>query len=136
MADIAIKMGVNAPADDVDGILRILDFIYQQDPEKDDQPFSFAAYEEDFSDGAIGVLASMSVILNYKGKDGMDKTYTAHILMAFERTNKDGKPAFSVVISPLARKLIRIIYEQRDREENEEERSRYVQLKAEEFGLE
>lgn len=86
MADIAIKMGVNAPSDDVNGVLRVLDYIYQQDPDTDDQPFSFGAFEENFSDGAIGVLASMSVILNYKGKDGTDKTYTEHILKSFERT--------------------------------------------------
>ena len=135
MADIAIKMGVNAPSDDVNGVLRVLDYIYQQDPDTDDQPFSFGAYEEDFSDGAIGVLASMSVILNYKGKDGTDKTFTEHILKGFERTVEDGKPAFSVVIPPFGRKLIRVIYEQRNREDNEEERSRYVQQKAEEFGL-
>lgn len=47
----------------------------------------------------------------------------------------DDKPAFSVVVLPLSRKLIRVIYEQRNREGNEEERSRYVQQKAEEFGL-
>ena len=135
MADIAIKMGVNAPSDDVNGVLRVLDYIYQQDPDTDDQPFRFGAYEEDFSDGAIGVLASMSVILNYKGKDGTDKTFTEHILKGFERTVEDGKPAFSVVIPPFGRKLIRVIYEQRNREDNEEERSRYVQQKAEEFGL-
>lgn len=135
MADIAIKMGVNAPSDDVNGVLRVLEYIYQQDPDTDDQPFSFGAYEDDFSDGAIGVLASMSVILNYKGKDGTDKTYTEHILKGFERTVEDGKPVFFVVVSPIGRKLIRIIYEQRNREENEEVRSRYVQKKAEEFGL-
>ena len=136
MADISMKMGVNAPSADVNGVLSVLDYIYQQEPETDDQPFSFGAYEEDFSDGAIGVLASMSVILKYKGKDGTDKTYTEHILQGFERTVENGKAAFSVVIPPLGRKLVRIIYEQRNREDNEEERSRYVQQQAEELGLE
>lgn len=28
MADIAIKLGVNAPSDDVNGVLRMLDFIH------------------------------------------------------------------------------------------------------------
>ena len=135
MADIAIKMGVNAPGNDVDGVLKVLDYIYQQNPETDNQPFRFGAYEEDFSDGAIGVLASMSVILNYTGKDGADKVFTEHILQGFERTIEDGKAAFSVVISPMGRKLIRIIYEQRNREDNEEERSKYVQVMADELGL-
>lgn len=136
MADIAIKMGVNAPSDDVEGVLKVLNFIYQQDPSEDDQPFRFSAYEENFSDGAIGVLASMSFLLNYTGKDGTDKQYVSHLLQSFLRTIEDEKPAFSVVIPPHSRKLIRIIYEQREREENEEERSRCVQRMAEEFGLE
>ena len=135
MADIAIKMGVNAPSSDVDEVLRILGFIYQQNPKTDNQPFRFGAYEDDFSDGAIGVLASMSVILTYIGKDGSEKTFTEHILQGFERTVEDKKPAFSVVISPMGRKLIRAIYEQRNLEENEVERSNYVQKMVEEFGL-
>ena len=53
MADIVIKMGVNAPTSDVDGVLKVLNYIYQQDPTDDDQPFRFSAYEENFSDGAI-----------------------------------------------------------------------------------
>ncbi len=136
MADIVIKMGVNAPKDDVDGVLRILDYIYQQDPANDDQPFSFGANEEDFSDGAIGVLASMSFILNYTGKDGADKQYVSHLLQYFERTSENGKPTFNLLIPPHSRKLIRIIYEQRNREESEEERSRCVQQMAEALGLE
>lgn len=39
------------------------------------------------------------------------------------------------IIPAHSRKLILIIYEQREREENEEERSRCVQKMAEEFGL-
>lgn len=135
MADIVIKMGVNAPTSDVDGVLKVLNYIYQQDPTDDDQPFRFSAYEENFSDGAIGVLASMSFLLNYTGIDGTEKQYVSHLLQSFSRTIEDEKPAFSVVIPPRSRKLIRIIYEQREREENEEERSRCVQKMAEEFGL-
>lgn len=52
MADIAIKMGVNAPPDDVEGVLKVLNFIYEQDPSEDGHPFRFSAYEENFSDGA------------------------------------------------------------------------------------
>ena len=135
MADIAIRMGVNAPSDDVEGVLKVLNYIYEQNPEDDDQPFRFSAYEENFSDGAIGVLASMSFILNYTGKDGDEKQYVSHLLQSFSRIIEDEKPAFSVIIPPRSRKLIRIIYEQREREENEEERSRCVQEMAEEFGL-
>lgn len=136
MADIAIKMGVNAPPDDVEGVLKVLNFIYEQDPSEDGHPFRFSAYEENFSDGAIGVLASMSFLLNYTAKDGTDKQYVSPLLQSFSRTMEDEKPAFSVVIPARSRKLIRIIYEQREREENEEERSRCVQRMAEEFGLE
>ena len=136
MADIAIRMGVNAPSDDVEGVLKVLNYIYEQNPEDDDQPFRFSAYEENFSDGAIGVLASMSFILNYTGKDGDEKQYVSHLLQSFSRIIEDEKPAFSVIIPPRSRKLIRIIYEQREREENEEERSRCVQEMAEKFGLE
>ena len=75
MADIAIKIGVNAPSNDVEGVLKVLNIIYDQDPAEDEQPFQFSAYEEDFSDGAIGVLASMSFLLNYTGKDGTDKGF-------------------------------------------------------------
>ena len=135
MADIVIKMGVNAPSDDVNGVLRVLDYIYQQNPEEDELPFSFSAYEENFSDSAIGILASMSFILNYTGKDGTDKQYISPLLRRFERTVEDGKPAFSVAIPSRSRKLIRIIYEQRDREDNDAERSRCVQQMAEAFGL-
>ena len=135
MADIVIKMGVNAPEDDVDSVLRVLDYIYRQDPQSDNQPFCFRAYEEDFSDSAIGIIASMSFILNYTGKDGSEKQYISPLLQSFERTAENGKPAFSVVIPPRSRRLIRILHEQRDREGNEEERSRCVQQMAETFGL-
>ena len=68
-------------------------------------------------------------------ENGSEKQYVSHLLQSFSRTIEDEKPAFSVVIPPRSRKLIRIIYEQREREENEEERSRCVQEMAEEFGL-
>ena len=136
MADIAIKMGVNAPADDVNGVLSVLNYIHQQNSVDDNNPFIFQTFEDDFSDGAIGVLASMSVIINYDGLDGISKSHTEHILQSFERVIIDEKRAFSVVISPLGRKLVDIIYEQRDREGNEDERSRFVQSKVAELGLE
>ena len=85
MAEIVVKMGVNAPGDDVDDVLKVLDYIYQQDPSTDDSPFSFSAYEEDFSDGAVGVLASMTFILNYLNESGEKKQYISHVLKSFER---------------------------------------------------
>ena len=110
--------------------------IYEHDPSEDGQPFCFSAYEKNFSDGAIGVLASMSFLLNYTAKDGTDKQYVSHLIQSFSRTMEDEKPVFSIVIPARSRKLIRIIYEQREREENEAERSRCVQRMAEEFDLE
>jgi len=135
MADIAIKMGVNAPADDVNGVMRIFEYIYQQPVASDDNPFTFNAFAEDFSDGAIGVLASMCFILNYKASDGSDKEYVSHVMQSFERNTQDGKPAFSVKISPNSRKLLRVIFEQRNREGNEAERSAFVQKAAETMNL-
>ena len=135
MADIAIKMGVNAPANDVNGVMSIFDYIYQQPVDTDDYPFTFNAFADDFSDGAIGVLASMSFILNYKAPDGSDKEYISHVMEKFERNIQEGKPAFTVTISPNSRKLLRIIFEQRNREDNEEQRSDYVQKAAEAMNL-
>ena len=135
MAEIVIKMGVNAPADQVKGVLNALEYIYEQTPEYTKEPLCFQTYEEDFTDGGIGVLASMSIILKYKGIDGKDKEYYAHVMKAFQRITADDKPAFDVIIPAGARNLLRIVYEQRKREDNEEERSRYVQEQAELMGL-
>lgn len=135
MAEIMIKMGVNAPSDQTGIVLKVLEHIYEQTPDMVDSPFRFSAYEEDFSYSAIGVMASMSFILKYKGKDGETKEYTAPLLNAFQRTIEDEKPALDIIISAGARNLLRIVYEQRAREDNEEERSRFVQDKAEELGL-
>ena len=135
MADIAIKMGVDGPGNEVNRVLRIFEIVDESDA-PEEAPFVFGAYEEDFSDSAIGLLSSMSVILNYTGADGEEKTFTEHILQAFERyTEKDGRAACQIVISPIGRKLIRFIFGQRDRESDEEGRSRFVQQMAEELGL-
>jgi len=40
MADIAIKMGVNAPPSDVDGVMRVLSYISQSSTESDEVPFT------------------------------------------------------------------------------------------------
>ena len=135
MADISIKMGVNAPDDDVDGIMSIFNYIYQQPEETDNVDFVFEAYEDDFSDGAVGVLASMMFILNYLNADGEKKQYTAHVLKSFERTKIEGEDAVRVIIPSDSRKLLRMIFKQRDLEGNEEERSQYIQKMTEEYGF-
>ena len=135
MADVAIKMGVDGPGNEVNRVLRIFEIIDEYDA-PEDSPFVFAAYETDFSDSAIGILSSMSVILNYTGAGGEERTFTDHILQAFERyTEEDGKAACQIVISPIGRKLVSLVFGQRDRERDEDERSRYVQRFAEEVGL-
>ena len=135
MADIAINMGVNGPGNEVNRVLRVFEIVDESDA-PEEAPFVLRAYEEDFSDSAIGLLSSMSVILNYTGADGKDKTFTEHILQAFERyTEDDGRVACQIVVSSIGRKLIRFVFGQRDRESDEEERSRYVQEMAEELGL-
>ena len=135
MADVTIKMGVDRPGSEVNRVLRILEVVGGSDA-PEDSPFVFAAYETDFSDSAIGLLSGMSVVLNYTGADGEEKAFAGHILQAFERyTEEDGKPACQIAISPIGRKLIRLVLGQRDRESDEEERSRFVQQMAEELGL-
>ena len=135
MADIAINMGVNGPGNEVNRVLRVFGIVDESDA-PEEAPFVLRAYEEDFSDSAIGLLSSMSVILNYTGADGKDKTFTEHILQAFERyTEDDGRAACQIVVSSVGRKLIRFVFGLRDRESDEEERSRYVQEMAEELGL-
>ncbi|MBE5807028.1 MAG: hypothetical protein E7317_01635 [Clostridiales bacterium] len=135
MAEILIKMGVNAPSNQVKGVLATLEYIYEKTPENTDVPMRFQAFEKDFTDSAIGVLASMSIILRYEGADSTEKEYIAHVMQSFRRTIIDGESAFDVIIPAGARNLLRIVYEQRKREDNDEERSRYVQQQAEEMGF-
>lgn len=46
---------------------------------------------------------------------------------AFERCAEEGgRPACQIVISPIGRKLVNLVFDQRDRESNDEERSRFV----------
>lgn len=57
-------------------------------------------------------------------------------VQVFERcTEEDGEPACQIVISPIGRKLVNLVFDQRDRESNDEERSRFVQWFAEDLGL-
>lgn len=57
-------------------------------------------------------------------------------VQAFGRcTEEDGEPACQIVISPIGRKLVNLVFDQRDRESSDEERSRFVQWFAEDLGL-
>ncbi len=135
MADISIKMGVNGPEDDVDGVMSIFNYIYQQPAETDEVDFVFEAYEEDFSDGAVGVLASMTFILNYLNAAGEKKQYISHVLKSFERIKIEGKDAVRVIIPSESRKLLRMIFMQRDVVDNDEVRSQFIQQMAEQYGF-
>ncbi len=135
MADIAIKMGVNAPDDDVDGVMSVFNYIYQQPEKTDEVDFVFEAFEDDFSDGAVGVLSSMTFILNYLNAAGEKKQYISHVLRSFERITVEGKNAVRIIIPAQSRKLLRMIFMQRDVEGSDEERSRFIQQKAEEYGF-
>ena len=135
MADISIKMGVNGPEDDVDGVMSIFNYIYQQPADTDEVDFIFEAYEEDFSDGAVGVLASMTFILNYLNAAGEKKQYISHVLKSFERIKIEGKDAVRVIIPSESRKLLRMIFMQRDVVDNDEVRSQFIQQMAEQYGF-
>ena len=135
MADIAIQMGVNGPEDDVDGIMSIFNYVYQQDPKTDDVDFVFEALEDDFSNGAVGILSSMTFILNYIGSDSTKKTYISPVLRSFERITIEGKNAVRVIIPAQSRKLLRLIFEQRDFKGDEKALSDFIQSKAEGYGF-
>ena len=135
MADIAIKMGVNGPDDDVDGVMSIFNYIYQQPEETDEVDFVFEAFEDDFSDGAVGVLASMTFILNYLNAAGEKKQFISHVPRSFERITVDGKDAVRIIIPSQSRKLLRMIFMQRDVEGSDEERSQFIQQMAEKYGF-
>lgn len=57
-------------------------------------------------------------------------------VQAFERCAEEGgRPACQIVISPIGRKLVNLVFDQRDRESSDEERSRFAQWFAEDLGL-
>ena len=98
--DIAIKIGVYTPSDNVEGVSRFcISYMSRIHPKTMSLSVS-AHYEENFSEGAIGVLASMSFLLNDTAKDGTDKQYVSPLLQSFSRTVEDEKPAFSVGFIP------------------------------------
>ena len=134
MADLHIKMGVNAPAEDVNGVLKVLDYISKFPPEVD-RPIRMKAYAEDLSDGAIGVLASMSIVIEFNTMSGQKKTVAEHVIHSFIHIIVDEQPAYEITVTPLAKKLIKLVYAQREYESDESKRAAFIQMQAEELGL-
>lgn len=134
MLDLCIKMGVQAPEQDVYDVLKVLDYI-AQNHSKVDKPLRMQAYARDISDGAIGALASMSVIIKFKDRAGQEKTVTEHVIDGFSRAVVDSQPAYDISFTSLAQQLVGIVYEQRDHEGNPSDRAAFIQKKAEELKL-
>lgn len=134
MADLCIKMGVQAPGQDVNDVLKVLDYIAQNHSEAY-KPLRMQAYARDMSDGAIGVLASMSIIIKFNDRAGQEKTVTEHVIDGLSRTVVDSQPAYDISFTPLAQQLVGIVYEQRDQKGDPSDRAAFIQKKAEELGL-
>ena len=134
MAELCIKMGVQAPGQDVNDVLKVLDYISQNYFEAS-QPLRMQAYATDMSDGAIGVLSGMSIIMKFIDTDGREKIVNEHVISGFSRVIVDGKPAYEISFTALAQKLIAIVYEQREHEGDQADRAAFIQKKAEELGL-
>ena len=128
MADLFIKMGVNAPSSDVDDVMKALGYIYEQ--EIIDKQIVMQAYTTDFSDGAIGVISSMSITLKYD-EDMETKEITEYVICSFKRfINEEEKMICEMTISPIAHKLVWLVFEQRKHEANENEREQFLQKQA------
>ena len=134
MTDLRIKMGVQAPGKDVNDVLKMLDYI-SQNYSNAENPLRMQAYARDLSDGAVGVLASMSVIFDFDSTYGQQKTVEEHILNSFARLVVEGQPIYEIVVTPLAQELISLVYEQREYEGKPKERAVFLRKKAEELGL-
>ena len=93
------------------------------------------AYAADISDGAIGVLASMSIVIEFNTASGQNRTVTEHVICGFTRITVDEQPAYEILVTSLAKKLIKIVYEQRDHEGDESKRAAFIQMWAEKLGL-
>ena len=134
MADLLIKMGVNAPSDDINDIMKILDYAYAQ---KDStKRIVMQMYATDLSDGAVGVISSMTISLKYADDNGEEKHITEHIIDSFKRfINDENRLVYEIIISELSHQLIYLVFEQRKYECNEEDRSRYIQERAKELGI-
>ena len=134
MAELCIKMGVQAPGRDVNDVLKVLDYISQNYAEAT-QDLRIQAYAADMSDGAIGVLSSMSINMEFNDTDGQKKTVNEYVISGFSRIIVNGKPTYEITFTPLAQKLIGIVYEQREYEGDQANRSAFIQKKAIELGL-
>ena len=134
MAELYVKMGVQAPTQDVNDVLRVLDYI-AQNHSGSEAILHMQAHAHDMSDGAIGVLSSMSIIVNFIDTAGHEKTVNEYIIDSFSRLVVDGQPAYELSFTPLAQKLVGIVYEQRKYESDQAERAAFIQKKAEELKL-
>lgn len=134
MADLCIKMGVQAPGQDVEDVLKVLDYVAQNNSGSD-KPLRMQAYARDVSDGAIGVLASMSIVITFDDKNGQEKAVAEPVIDGFSRLTLDAQPAYEVSFTPLARKLVGMVYEQCDYENNPAKREQFIQSMAEKLGL-
>lgn len=134
MADLCIKMGVQAPGQDVEDVLKVLDYIAQNNSGAD-KPLRMQAYARDMSDGAIGVLASMSIVITFDDKNGREKAVAEPVIDGFSRLTLNAQPAYEVSFTALARKLVGMVYEQRNYENNPAKREQFIQNMAEKLGL-
>ena len=134
MADLCIKMGVQAPVQDVDDILKVLDYISQNHSDGK-RPLVMRAYAKDLTDGAIGVLASMSIIVSFMNADHQEKTITEPVIAGFNRIIEDDQPTYVISIAPLAQKLVALVYKQREYENDQQLRAAFIQQEAEKLGL-
>ena len=134
MADLCIKMGVQAPAQDVNDVLKVLDHISQNHSDGE-RSLVMKAYAKDLTDGAIGVLASMSIIVSFMNADHQEKTITEPVIAGFNRIIEDDQPAYVISIAPLVQKLVALVYKQREYENDQQLRAAFIQQEAERLGL-
>ena len=134
MADLFIKIGVNAPSSDVNDVMKILEYIYEQ--EITDKQIVLQGYTIDFSVGAIGVISSMTITLKYNDENNEEKEITEHVICSLNRfVNDEGNLICEITISKTAHKLVWLVFEQRKYESSEEERQQFIQEQAKVFGI-
>ena len=108
MADLFIKMGVNAPSSDVNDVMKILEYIYEQ--EITDKQIVMQGYATDFSVGAIGVISSMTIALKYNDENNEEKEITEHVICSLNRFVDDGGNLIcEITISKTAHKLVWLV---------------------------
>ena len=135
MAEIKLLIGVRAPEEETNKILFLLQHIYKQPESEDSKEFTFGTYSSDFSDSALGALASMSLQFDYTGTDGEAKSHTVPVLSGFSRIVRNEQPAVTVTISPDARALIRLFFEQKKMEDKGSDPSDFLQKRSRKLGL-